>query len=136
MEKFKSLLVKYGVSVSVGAAMSAFVLFAYDFSSLTLPVDKYRVLTDAFSIPGIILVMVGCLVWVSTEGFFDMISYGLRWLGQSLIPFSEKNHESFYDYKMRKSENRLTGYSFLFYTGFAFLVIAIVFLILFYSVFE
>ena len=50
----------------------------------------------------------------------------------SLKPF-KKTDESYYDYKTRKSGQRFTGYSFLFFTGLAFLAVALVFLALFFA---
>ena len=135
MNKIKGIITKYFIALAVGAAMCLTVIYANDLATHTL-VDKYRILTDAFSIPGIILIMVGALVYVSTEGFFDMLSYALGRFAKTLIPFSEKSKETFLEYKTRKSQERFTGYSFLFFTGIAFLVVAGVFMILFYVTFE
>ena len=119
----------------VAAALAMTVLSLNDFSSRTL-VDKYRLLTDAFSIPGILYIMVGCLVYVSSQGFFDMISYGLSRLAKAMIPLTKKDMESFYDYKTRKNSKRFTGYAFLFYIGIALMVISGIFMILFYSMYK
>ncbi len=115
--------------------MCALVLWGNDFSAQTL-VDKYRLLADAFTIPGVIFIMVGALVFVSTAGFFDMLSYALGRFAGAFIPFYRKKDETFFDYKTRKSEERFRGYSFLFYVGILFLVIAGVFMILFFSVYK
>ncbi len=133
MEKIKKLIFKYIVSTLIAGGLTVLTLVMNDFFTLDNMTDRYRVLTDAFSIPGIIFIMVGCLVFISTDGFFDMISYALGKLGRSLIPFSNKTDETFYDYKTRKSGERYTGYSFIFYTGLVFLVAAMVFMILFFS---
>jgi hypothetical protein len=132
-EKIRKLIGKYLTAASIGGVLVCLTLWLNDFSSLTEKLDRYRVLTDAFSIPGVILIMVGCLVFISTDGFFDMISYALSKLGRSLVPFSKKTDESYYDYKTRKSGQRFTGYSFLFFTGLAFLAVALVFLALFFA---
>ena len=133
--KIKAILKKYSIALIIGISMCLLVLSGNDFSTQSL-VDKYRILTDAFSIPGIVFIMVGALVFVSTEGFFDMLSYGLGKFASSLIPFNRKKDESFFDYKTRKNEERFSGYSFLFYVGIFFLVIAGVFMILFFSVYN
>ena len=133
--KIKAILKKYSIALIIGISMCLLVLSGNDFSTQSL-VDKYRILTDAFSIPGIVFIMVGALVFVSTEGFFDMLSYGLGKFAAALIPFNRKKDESFFDYKTRKNEERFSGYSFLFYVGILFLVIAGVFMILFFSVYN
>ena len=132
----RNIIIKYAVTIGIGAGLSFLCLWLNDYSQVTELVEKYRLLTDAFSIPGIIFIMVGCLVFVSTDGFFDMITFGLSKAKSMLIPFSKKSDETYYDYKQRKAKNRLTGYSFLFFTGLAFLLVAIVFLILFFRVYN
>ena len=129
-------IIKYAIAILVGAGLLYLYMWLNDFSKATELTEKYRMLTDAFSIPGIILIMVGGLVFASTDGFFDMITFGLGKAKNMLIPFSKRNNETFYDYKQRKSKNRLSGYSFLFFTGIAYLTVGIVFLILFYKAYN
>ena len=95
-------------------------------------IEKYTILADAFTIPGVLLIMISALIWVSSEGFFDGLSYAFSRVGSYLIPFYRKSleHENYYDYKQRKNEKRLHGYSFLFFVGLAFFAVAIVFLCL------
>ncbi len=135
-DKIRAIILKYLISICIGGAFVTLFLIGNGYSEMTDPVSKYRALTDAFSIPGVIFLMVGCLVFVSTDGFFDMLSYGLSKFARSLIPFSKKSEETFYEYKTRKSQNRFTGYSFLFFVGLLFLTVAIVFLILFFNVYS
>ncbi len=135
-DKIKKLIYKYGITTVIGLFFTFTTLYLNDYWLMTEKVEKYRILTDAFSIPGVILIMVGGLVFVSTDGFFDMISYSLGRLRNSLVPFSKKSNESYYDYKTRKSGQRFKGYSFLFFDGIAFLIAAAVFMILFFSVYK
>lgn len=127
------IIMRYVITLGVGAGFVFLTLWLNDYSLITETVDKYRLLTDAFSIPGIIFIMVGCLVFVSTDGFFDMITFGLAKAKSMLIPFSKKSDETFYDYKQRKAKNRLSGYSFLFFSGLAYLIVAGIFMILFFK---
>ena len=69
---FTRIIMRYVITLGVGAGFVFLTLWLNDYSLITETVDKYRLLTDAFSIPGIIFIMVGCLVFVSTDGFFDM----------------------------------------------------------------
>ena len=132
----RNIIIKYAVALGIGAGFVFTFMWLNDYSLVTEQIEKYRLLTDAFSIPGVIFIMVGCLVFVSTDGFFDMITFGLGKAKSMLIPFSKKSDETFYDYKQRKAKNRLTGYSFLFFTGLAFLMVAGIFLILFFRVYN
>ena len=133
---FTRIIMRYAITLGVGAGFVFLTLWLNDYSLLTESIDKYRLLTDAFSIPGIVFIMVGCLVFVSTDGFFDMITFGLSRAKSMLIPFSKKSDESYYDYKQRKAKNRLSGYSFLFFCGLVYLVIASIFMILFFKAYN
>ena len=100
-------------------------------------VDKYLMLCDAFTIPGIVLIMVGALVWVSTTGFLDGLAYCIRFAIFSLIPGKRlERDEKYADYVERKSEKRMKGYGFLFWSGIATLIVSFVFMALFYSLYE
>ena len=53
-------------------------------------------LSDSFTIPGAILVAVGGLLWVAGDGFFDMLTYGLKNGLHTLLPFYKLERKSFY----------------------------------------
>ena len=136
MEKIKAIIIRYAATTLIGAALTLAFLYLNGYSTELASVDKYRLMTDAFSIPGIIFIMVGALVLVSTQGFFDMISFGLGRFARALVPFSKRSDETYYDYKKRKSEERFSGYSFLFVVGGVFLLVAGIFMVLFFSVYK
>ena len=131
MEKFKKLLPKYLISLFIGACFVFAVISLREYSAEMADAERYKILSDAFTIPGVVFILIGALVWVSTDGFFDMFSFAIGKAVRTLIPFSKRSDETFYDYKVRKSEDRFTGYSFLFFVGIAFLAVAIVFLVLY-----
>ena len=93
--------------------------------------EKYLNFADAFTIPAVVMLMLGLLVWVSTTGSFDMLGYGLKRAKDAFIPSASYTHEQFYDYKMRKNEKRIKGYSFMFISGGIYLIPGVVFNILF-----
>lgn len=132
-DKIKKALIKYAIALAIGAGLALLCLSLNEYSGALEAVERYRLLADAFTVPGIVLVLVAGLVFVSTEGFFDMLSFGFKKAGEMLIPFMKHSKESFYDYKMRKSGNRLSGYSFIFFTGLGFMAVAVVFLILYFQ---
>ena len=130
----KKYLIKYGAAVIIAAAMVGLTVSLRDTAAMT-DLEKFKLWADAFTIPGVIYLMVGVIVWVSTTGFFDMLSYGLVRAGRMLVPFSniKRNDETFYDYKMKKSSERFTGYAFIFIVGAAFLAVGILFTVLFFT---
>lgn len=134
-EKIIEYLKKYILSFAIMGMFTGVVLWLRDHSSADEPLVRYLNLADAFFIPGVIMLMVGVLVWLSTTGTFDMLSYGINRAKDSFIPsVSRAKEETFYDYKMRKDAKRAKGYSFLFISGGVYLIPSVVFLILYYSV--
>lgn len=131
MEKFKKLLPRYLIALVIGAIFVFACISLREYSSEMALAERYKILADAFTIPGVVFILIGALVWVSTDGFFDMFSFAIGKAVKTLIPFSKRSDETFYDYKVRKSEDRITGYSFLFFTGLAFLIVSIVLLVLY-----
>ena len=128
-DKCKKLFAKYGICSIAGIAVLMFILINRGFFEATDPTLKVLYLADAFTIPGVLMLMVGVLMWLSTKGLFDILSYSLGRLGRSLIPFSKTTDEKFYDYRERKSANRIKEYSFIFIVGCVFLLVAIAFTI-------
>ena len=133
----KGNLVKYGLST--GAAL---LMIGYYCSSRNLMLEsvmeRWRILCDAFTIPGLTLIMVGFLVMIANEGFFDMLSYAASKAVGMFLPgrgFSEKD-EKYYDYVQRKKEKRATGFGFLFVVGGVCMALAMIFLLLFYRLYN
>ena len=134
-KKLVKTLVKYLIAFAVGGAMTLGVLFSQGYFHQTELLQKYKNLCDAFTIPGVILMLVTALLAVSNGGIFDGLSYSLGRLFRMLIPFMNKSDETYAEYKEHKHGGKLRGYSFLFFTGLAFFAAAIVFLVLFYKVY-
>lgn len=124
-----------GLGVSLAFGLTSSHLYCSNYHLLSAgTADRYRILCDAFTIPGVILLMVGLLVWISTTGMFDSLGFAFSWLGARLIPgLALRRNEKYYDYVTRKRGNRAKGYRFLYIVGGVFLAVAIVFFILFYS---
>lgn len=132
-EKTKNRLLKYGITTVVTASVSVLIMYLNGLFEATDILTRFKLLADAFTIPGVILLCIGALIWVSTDGMFDGLTYAAKRLG-SLIPFYGKNytHERYYDYVMRKRGKRISGYGFIPIVGAAFVAIAVVFIVLYY----
>ena len=118
----KKKLLQYGICFLIGAAMALWIMDSEGLFIQNSHVDVSAVLCDAFFVPGILLVMVGCLFWISTTGLFDALGYAFRVAGHTLFPFLFKaNSESFYDYKTEKDGKRIKTPAFIFIVGTVFL---------------
>ena len=134
-EKIISLVKKYGITFALMGLFTWGILSGYGYSVDAPIADRYLQLSDAFFVPGIIVLLLGALVWVSTTGFFDSFSYvvgvGLR----ALLPFMRRgDHEKYYDYKVRKGEHRASGFGFLLISGAIYILVGVVFTILYTKV--
>ena len=100
-------------------------------------VDRYRLLADGFTIPGMLMVMIAALIWISTQGMFDGLSYCFRQAANIFIPFTgaKKKHQTYFDFKEERSDKRASGYGFLFFCGCGFLSVAVIFFLLHESVY-
>lgn len=132
----RNVLIRYGITTFVGALAVCVRVFSDEFAQSD-QVNRYRILCDAFTVPGLLFILFGGLVWASNEGAFDGIRYALTRAIKMLVPFMGGKRESYGDYLERRQEKGKTkGYSFLFVVGAVFMAVALIFLALFYSVFE
>lgn len=134
-KKLISNIKKYFGAFFVMIAMTVGVLLIREHFTADITAEiKYLNLADAFSIPAVVMIMAGLLVWVTSQGGLDMISYGILRAKDSLIPGSKHSGEQFYDYKMRQEKKRPKGYSFMFISGGIYFIPAVIFNILYYTV--
>lgn len=130
-----SVLIKYLVSLVVGALFAVMVLFIENYFSATETIERYKILSDAFTFAGVLLILFAALVFISSKGGFDGIGYSLSRLVKMLIPFANRSDETYAQYKERKRAKGITkGYSCVFFSGLAYFAVSIVFLILYYNV--
>ncbi len=133
-KQIKVLLIKYGsCAVFVGLLAYAYIALR-DFAGAEL-VDQYRMLCDAFTVPGILLLMFGAMIWSLNTGALDGITYAVTFAFRSLIPGGRYRDEKYADYVERQREKRVKGYGFLLISGGAAMAVALIFMALFYTVY-
>ncbi len=128
----KSKLPGYIIATAAGLAVSMLVLYTYDFLSMETAAQRLQCLSDAFTLPGVLLLAVGSLMWISQQGTFDFFGY----VGKTVVDLfrTRAEHVRYGDYILEKREKRkIGGFGFLLITGAAFMVIAVVFLVLYYA---
>ena len=136
MKDRRTLLLKYGITAAVGGFMAWSVLDLHGFALAETLADRYRILADAFTIPGVILLLSGVLVLIANEGMFEGISYVVSYAVKMLIPGVSKEQERYADYvERRREKGPVKGIGFLFVTGGVFMAAALLFVALFYSVY-
>ncbi len=135
MKDTKKTVIKYLVTFGVALAVSILIICMSNIGSVDSMAEKYKILANAFTIPGVILACFSGLLWVASDGFFDSITYSFSRIGGMFIPMFKSKHETFYDYKQRKKDKRAEkgseSFWFLFFVGLAFILISVIFIILY-----
>ena len=137
MKEPRKVIRRYAITTAVASAMFFLVLWTNDYWNATALVDKYRILSNGFTVPGVILIMLTALVRLSGEGAFDGLGYVFRHAAKMLVPSFKKEykHETYYDYVKNKGEKKPHGYSCMFFVGIVFVLAAVVFVFLHSSVY-
>ena len=126
---------QYGITAAVGLAIALLIMNAQGlFVLFGNNADTYSILSDAFFVPGMVMVSVGALIWIAGTGLFDSVSYALTVAAHAIIPFMKNKPKSYYDYKSEREGKTTKIPMFILYTGGGFLVIAVVFLIVYAAV--
>ena len=135
----KKNLIKYGVSVGLALALAFFYVYVrVDFADpgATPLVEWYRILCDAFTIPALILLMLGCLMSLSNAGAMDGLGYVVSIAVKMLIPGGALKMERYKEYLERRRANRVRGYGFLYLVGGGCMAVSLVFMVLFYAIYK
>lgn len=132
MSDKKGLLIKYGCCAASVALFGLMYLNGKDIFSLDLH-NQLRYWADVFTVPGLLMILIGALIWSSTQGAMDGIGYAAGMLGRSLIPGGRgRKDETYGEYLERKQNSRAKGYGFLFLAGGVTLAIGLILTALFY----
>ena len=128
---------KYVVQIVIALLLSLiFMDFRGAFDSEADGAKRLMGMCDGFSMTAMLYVCFGCLLWVSTTGFFDIFSYAFRKGAHAIIPgMGFDKLGSYYDYKQDKIAQRNTKpeYSTLF-IGLGFLALSAVLVGVWYAV--
>lgn len=123
-------LLKYSIGFILATSLFFLTIGIRDIYNVTDKQEIYRFLSDGFTIPGVLFICLGLLVWFSNLGSLSGIGYALKHLFSMLIPVGKKKHETYAQYVEARKE--VSGYAFLFIIGGVFLALGIVFMILYF----
>ena len=130
----KSNLIKSGIASVVGILLVVAFVGSSEFGDQSL-MNKYKILCDAFTVPGLLMLMFAVLISVSNEGALDGLSYVVK-QGFRMLTFRGLGTEKYLDFVESRREKRVRGYGFLYIVGAAFMVVALIFMALFYSLYN
>ena len=134
MKDTKKILTKYTVIIAIAAAIAVFIMSVKGINTVESTIDTYKILTDAFTVPGVLFMMIAALMWASKDGFFDGLGFSASRIGNAFLPLvgAVSQHENYYEYKQRKIKNRgEKGFLPILYVGLGFFAVAMIFYILY-----
>ena len=126
----RTRLMKYGITTVLTAA--AVIYYAASRNVFQLEkLEMYRVLCDAFTLPGIFVMLFGLMMLMNELGALDTLAYFGHYLLHTFLPVAFGEGQSYLDFMEERRSKRTKGYGFLFIVGGAFTLVGVVFLILF-----
>lgn len=123
---------RYFITIAVGLVMAAWIFFTRDIPPVEGHNMTFHILSEALFVPGVFIFAAGILMWVSNEGVFNGVSYGLQALWKAFTDRKNpKMQESYYDYHIRKTGKKVR-FGHLLIVGSVFLVLSIICVVMVY----
>lgn len=95
--------------------------------------ETMSVLSNSFTVPGVVLCGIALLGWIGTFGQFDMLSYGSRkFFGHFIHSLSDELPDHFYEYREQRNEQGREWNKTPLWVGLACLACAAVSLVLYF----
>ena len=120
-------MVAFGVSILIALSRG---IFQQDEIDMVI-----TIISDAFFIPGVLLICVGLIVYASNEGLFLSISYGFKAIGRTITAKKDEKlmDEKYHEYYARQIQKKAKCKHFLL-VGLAFVVISLIFVGVYFAV--
>lgn len=132
MMDFISEYKNYVVTALIGIAVSVYVCLSRGIFGAETVADVITILSDAFFIPGAILLCMGLFLHASNEGIFNALSYGMKILGRSFRGKKDEKiiNEEFHEYHARVSQKKTKIKHFLLVGGVN-VIISVIFVVIY-----
>ncbi|MDD7043429.1 MAG: DUF3899 domain-containing protein [Mollicutes bacterium] len=137
-KSLKGIIARTSLSFAFALAifLTVFFLELYGPFELTWEKNGYRMLSDSFSLGGLLPILFWLLVWVSEKGAFDLIAYSVR----KLFSFTFRIHPeksnlppTYADYVAIKKAKRKPFHYELLIVGGTFLLLGLIFILVWYK---
>ena len=136
MNEKRLTTIKYAVAALIGLVIAGCYIFASNVFKQQDATEVMKILCDGFSIGGLLLLLAGLLTFCNKNGVFDGLGYSFEFIFVTKNWSTKRKFEdrrSFADYKEEKAKKRSTSW-FLVIVGGAEVIIALIFLGLYYLV--
>ena len=123
-------IIKYGITVVIGLLLTGWIAVSRGLLEQVEPVKIYHILCDSFFVVGVLIAAVGALIFVSNEGAFDPLVYGLRSFFDIFKKREKRKTQTYYDFRMARAEHKFS-FGFILIVGLIFLAISAVMYLLY-----
>lgn len=121
---------KYAITMAIGLVLTALLAWSRDILEQTALVNIFHILCDSFFVVGVVLAGFGALVFVSNEGAFDGIVYGVRSFAQIFRKAEKRIQESYFDFRSRRAQTKF-GFAFILICGLILIAVSLVMYVLY-----
>ena len=129
----KALLTKYLVCVGVASLITFVVFWIKGFFTDSLAVNV-QILSDGFSVSGILFLLFAGMMYISGEGALIGIGFVLRNVAQAFVPMGRRHHELYAQYRERKLGNaKKSGDHCIFVVGLLFFAVGVILTVVWYA---
>ena len=95
------------ITMLIGLAFVAMILYSKDIFHQTEAVAVYHILCDAFFAVGIVILCIGLLIFSCNEGTFDILVYGVSTFFGMFRRNYERKYDTFYDYRVSREDKKI-----------------------------
>lgn len=127
----------YISSIIAEGIITAYILWDKNIMGQTDIAEIYKILCDAFFVPGILFACLGVMIEISNAGFFNIFSYSMRLFADRFTKSRNfrNQYETYFDYTVMKSNKEVVPTYYILHTGLLFIGIGAIFNYLFFKVY-
>jgi len=98
---------KFWVSFMICSVCTFLIAWSRGIFEQAAPIYVFQILSDSFLVVGIVAACIALLLFVSNEGSFDIIAYGLKTFWSFFRRDMSKQYDTFYDYRMARQKKKI-----------------------------
>ncbi len=117
---------KYIITLLIGFVIAFLIAYSKDIFLMNEPLKIYHILCDSFFAVGVVITGIGLFIYVTNEGVFDIIAYGVSSFVNLFRSNSKKKYDTFYDYRVLRAESKLK-FGFILISGIILIIISLIF---------
>lgn len=123
---------RYLITFLVGLVFAFVICLFKNIFSQTSTNEIFKILVDAFFVPGVIILGFGLLVVATNGGTFDMLAYGAIMFASLFQKGTKRKYKTFYDYH-EAQKDRKYSFAYLLIVGGILIAISLILLIFWYK---